>query len=91
MDPPLRSDSQDPTSHDRTPAQLSRHLGISRDAIYTWIHSGHLPSRHGPGGRTYVPFTTDIETACWQRIARSPQLPADVKARALHHVTGDAL
>jgi len=86
-----RPDTQDPTSHDRTPAQLSRHLGISRDAIYTWIRCGHLPARRGPGGRTYVPFTADIEAACWHRIARSPQLPAELKARALQHITGDAL
>jgi excisionase family DNA binding protein len=85
------TDSQDPTSHDRTPAQLSRHLGISRDAIYTWIHCGHLPSRRGPSGRTYIPFTPDVEAACWQRITRSSQLPTDLKARALQHITGDAL
>jgi hypothetical protein len=76
---------------DRTPADIVGHLGISRDAVYTWIRRGYLPARRGPGGRTYVPFTAGIESESWQRIATSPQPPVTIKTKALQHITGDAL
>ena len=86
-----RPDDAPPTADDRTPADIARHLGISRDAVYTWIRRGYLPARRGPGGRTFVPFTAGIEADCWQRIATSPQLPQALKTKALQHITGDAL
>jgi DNA invertase Pin-like site-specific DNA recombinase len=86
-----RPDAAQPAAHDQTPAQVARHLGISQGAVYNWARRGYLPARRGPGGRTHIAFTPDIEAACWQRIASSPQLPAEIKAQALQHVTGDAL
>jgi excisionase family DNA binding protein len=86
-----RPDDNQATPHDQTPAQVAERLGISRDAVYNWIRRGHLSARRGQGGRTFVTFTAELEMACWHRIAQSPQLPADIKARALQHASGDAL
>ncbi len=84
--------SQHPPQPDElTPAQVADRLGISRDAIYNWMTHGHLPARYGPGGHAYMHFTPQVEAECWQRIARSPQLPQAVKAQALQQVTGNAL
>ncbi len=86
-----RPDDTEPTSHDRTPAQIAKHLGVSQGAVYNWIRCGYLPARRGAGGRVFVPFTPDVEADSRRRIATSPQLPPAVKAKALQHTTGDAL
>ena len=45
----------------------------------------------GPAGRKYVHFTSEIETACRQRIFRSAHLPTPTKTEALPDITGDAV
>jgi predicted DNA-binding transcriptional regulator AlpA len=82
---------REPGPHERSPAQVAQHLGLNRDTIYNWIRRGYLPTRHGPGGRTLVSFTSDVETQCRQRIADSAHLPPAVKAQAPQGQTGDAL
>lgn len=86
-----RADTRPATTHDASPAEVAEVLGISRDAVYNWVRHGHIPARVGPGGRTYVSFTPEVEAACWQRIAASSQLPAHIKAKALQHASGAAL
>ncbi len=86
-----RADTTPATTVDATPAQVAQRLGISRDAVYNWVRRGYLPARVGPGGRTYVSFTPEVEAECRRRIAGSPQLPASTKAKALQHASGDAL
>lgn len=86
-----RADARPAATHDASPAEVAEVLGISRDAVYNWVRHGHIPARVGPGGRTYVSFTPEVEAACWQRIAASSQLPAHIKAKALQHASGAAL
>jgi DNA invertase Pin-like site-specific DNA recombinase len=86
-----RPDGAEPTRHDRTPAEVAEHLGVSTDAVYTWARKGYVPARRGPGGRTYIAFTPETEADCLQRIAGSHQLPIVIKAKALQRVKGDAL
>jgi DNA invertase Pin-like site-specific DNA recombinase/predicted DNA-binding transcriptional regulator AlpA len=85
-----QADATPPAPDELSPAAVAARLGISRDAVYNWVSCGHLPARHGAGGRRYIRFTTDVEAACRQRIALSPQLP-HVKAQALQPAPGGAL
>jgi len=85
-----QADTRPPAPDELSPAAVAARLGISRDAVYNWVSCGHLPARHGAGGRRYIRFTTEIETACRQRIAASPQL-SHVQAQAPHPVPGGAL
>jgi DNA invertase Pin-like site-specific DNA recombinase/predicted DNA-binding transcriptional regulator AlpA len=85
-----QADTTPPTPDELSPAAVAARLGISRDAVYNWVSCGHLPARHGAGGRRYIRFTTEVEAACRQRIALSPQLP-HVKAQALQPAPGGAL
>jgi excisionase family DNA binding protein len=84
-------DTVPPTPDELSPAQVAQRLGISRDAVYHWTQRGCLPARRGPAGRIYIRFTHEVEAACRQRIAASPQMPADVKAQGLRSRPGDAL
>jgi predicted DNA-binding transcriptional regulator AlpA len=84
-------DTSPPTPDELSPAQVAQRLGISRDAVYHWTQRGYLPARRGPAGRSYIRFTLDVEAACRQRIAASPQLPPDVKTQAPQSRPGDAL
>jgi DNA invertase Pin-like site-specific DNA recombinase/predicted DNA-binding transcriptional regulator AlpA len=86
-----QTDTSPPAPGELSPAAVAARLGISRDAVYNWVSCGHLPARHGAGGRLHIRFTTEIEKACRQRIAASPQLPPNIKAQALQTVSGGAL
>ncbi len=72
-------------------AQVARALGVKPDVVYHWAATGHLPWRRGPGGRKYVEFTPDLEAACRQRIPTSVHLPADIKSKAQHALTGGSV
>jgi len=85
-----QADTTPPAPDELSPAAVAARLGISRDAVYNWVSCGHLPARHGAGGRRYIRLTTEVEAACRQRIALSPQLP-HVKAQALQPAPGGAL
>src|SRR6266545_1469095 len=63
-------------------------LGLKADVVYQWAAQGHLPTRRGPGGRKYIDFTPELETACYQRILDSVHLPAAIKSKARHALTG---
>jgi DNA invertase Pin-like site-specific DNA recombinase len=76
IDPRPRADDE------HTIADVAARLGVKPDVIYTWTQRRYLPARRGPGGRVWIRFTPDTETACLQRIANSYKLPADVKAQA---------
>jgi hypothetical protein len=72
-----------PRGHDEhTIAEVAARLGVKPDVVYTWTERRYLPARRGPGGRVWIRFSPDVETACLQRIAASYKLPADVKAQA---------
>jgi len=49
-------------------------LGCSIGVIYYWIESAQLGARRGPGGRLFIPWTSNIEAACRRRIAGSGHL-----------------
>ena len=72
-----------PRSHDEyTITDVAARLGVKPDVVYNWTERRYLPSRRGPGGRVWIRFTPDIETACLQRIVNSYKLPTTVKAQA---------
>jgi hypothetical protein len=72
-----------PRDHDEhTIPDIAARLGVKPDVIYNWTERRYLPARRGPGGRVWIRFTPNTETACLQRIATSYKLPADVKAQA---------
>jgi predicted DNA-binding transcriptional regulator AlpA len=85
-----QTDTSPPAPDEPSPVAVAARLAISRDAVYNWASCGHLPARHGAGGRLPIRFTTEIEAACRQRIAASPQLP-HVKAQAQQPAPGGAL
>jgi DNA invertase Pin-like site-specific DNA recombinase len=76
---------------ERSIAEVARALGVKPDVVYHWAAARHLPWRRGPGGRKYVAFTTEIETACRQRIATSVHLPTEIKAKAQQSLTGESV
>jgi len=81
-------DPRPPQAHERTIAQVADTLGLKADVVYQWAAQGHLPTRRGPGGRKYIDFTPELETACYQRILDSVHLPAAIKSKARHALTG---
>ncbi|GGM87286.1 hypothetical protein ACFFX1_05860 [Dactylosporangium sucinum] len=54
--------------------QVAARLGISADAVYSWIANTHLEIRRTPAGRICVPWNDRVEAACRHRIARSVHL-----------------
>jgi DNA invertase Pin-like site-specific DNA recombinase len=72
-------------------ADVARRLGVKPDVIYAWAEWGHVPSRRGPGGRLWICFTAEIETACLRRIASSYKLPAAVKTQAIQRLERKAV
>jgi DNA invertase Pin-like site-specific DNA recombinase len=58
-----------------TVAQVAMHLGISASAVYYWIDHGQLEARRGPAGRLCVPFSSEVDRACRERMASSSHLP----------------
>jgi len=58
-----------------TVAQVARHLGITTSAVYYWIEHGQLEARRGPAGRLCVPFSSEVNRACRERMASSSHLP----------------
>jgi transposase-like protein len=78
-----------PAEH--TIAEVARALGVKADVVYHWAHAGRLVWRRGPGGRKYVEFTPEVETACRQLIANSVHLPTDIKTQAQHALTGESV
>jgi excisionase family DNA binding protein len=85
-----QTDISPPAPGELSPAAVAARLGISRDAVYNWVSCGHLPARHGAGGRLHIQFTAEIEAACRKRIAASPQL-SHVQAQAPQAAPGGAL
>jgi DNA invertase Pin-like site-specific DNA recombinase len=83
---------QTPRSADEhTIADLAARLGVKPDVIYTWVAYGHLPARRGPGGRVWIRYTPEVETACLHRIAESYKLPAAIKAQAQQRLEGSVV
>jgi hypothetical protein len=80
--------------HDRRPGEMSiaevaARLGVKPDVVYYWAQRGYLPTRRGKGGRRWVAFTGETETACRARIADSFKLPEHVKTT--HRTEGIAV
>ena len=68
-----------------TPAEVAQRLGVSRPAVYYWIHHGQLQARRGAASRLTVPFGSDIEQELRQRVANSNHV------KPLQRRTGGAL
>jgi hypothetical protein len=81
--------------HDGTlPAsQVAKRLGVCPHTIINWINKGWLAGRRGLDNRWHVPFGPEVEAACRERIARSPQInrpddsePPQTHERSVRHV-----
>lgn len=72
-------------------AEVATQLGVKHDVVYNWAQHHYLPTRRGPGGRLWIRFTPDVETACLQRIANSYKLSTAVKAQAAQRMEGTAV
>lgn len=58
-----------------TVEQVATRLGISASAVYYWIDRGQLAARRNPAGRLSVPFSSEVDRACRDRMASSCHLP----------------
>ena len=65
-----------------TVSQIAHRLDVSDGTIYHWIEVGQLTGRRGPGNRLYIPYGSDVEQECRQRVANSVHLPTETKIRA---------
>jgi excisionase family DNA binding protein len=54
-----------------TITDVAARLGITQSAVYYWVAEGQLEARRDPRGRWCVPFSTDVEEACRQRVLTS--------------------
>ncbi|MGH9122481.1 MAG: recombinase family protein [Acidimicrobiales bacterium] len=69
-------DTTDPQSdHELTVGDVAAVLGISTNVVYYWIERHHIEARRGPAGRLYIPFSSDVEAVCRERVAQSVHLP----------------
>jgi DNA invertase Pin-like site-specific DNA recombinase len=64
----------DQAVNELTVAQFAARLCISTNVVYYWIERHHIDARRGRAGRLYIPFNTEIETACRARVAASVHL-----------------
>jgi excisionase family DNA binding protein len=53
--------------------ELAQRLGVGDHVIYVWIRQGKLQARRAGRRRLAIPFNTEIEAACRQRLAQSPR------------------
>ena len=56
-------------------AELAQKLKVSGCTIYNWIDNGWLAARKGPGRRVFIPFDSEVERACMDRVAMSAHIP----------------
>lgn len=49
-------------------------LGVNINTVYDWIRTGKLAARRGVNRRLCVPFDSDVEAACRDRVATSSQI-----------------
>lgn len=69
------SDSADPQAdHELTVAEVAAVLGISTNVVYYWIERNHIDARRGAGGRWFIGFGPEVETAWRARVAESVHL-----------------
>ena len=77
--------------HDGTlPAsQVAKRLGVCPHTIINWINKGWLAGHRGLDNRWHVPLDPQIEAACRERIAHSPQInhPDGSKQQQAHEYT----
>jgi hypothetical protein len=57
-----------------TVAEVARRVGVSAGAVYYWIANNQLVARRDGAGRLRVPFPSEVEAACRQRVAQSCHL-----------------
>ena len=55
--------------------EVAKRLGISPGAIYNWISHDKLAARRDRANRLRIPFGSDIEQDCRERIANSAHIP----------------
>ncbi|MHB1499274.1 MAG: hypothetical protein ACYCXN_15350, partial [Acidimicrobiales bacterium] len=55
--------------------ELASVLGISTNVVYYWVERHYVEARRAPGGRLFVKFNRDVETACQARVAASVHFP----------------
>ena len=63
------------------PPAIAKRLAISESTIYDWIRHGRLQARHGPGGRLWVQFGSNVEQECRERITNSGHIAAKTTDR----------
>jgi DNA invertase Pin-like site-specific DNA recombinase len=54
--------------------EVADRLGVSAGVVYYWLQRGYLSARRGRGARLCIPWTSQIEATCRQRIADSCHL-----------------
>jgi DNA invertase Pin-like site-specific DNA recombinase len=54
--------------------QAAQKLGCSTGIIYYWLQTGQLESHRATGNRLAIPWTSQIETTCRQRLTESGHL-----------------
>jgi excisionase family DNA binding protein len=66
-----------------TIADVASRLGITESAVYYWVAEGHLEARRDPRGRWCVPFSTDVQEACRQRVLTSTHIKPRTQTRTV--------
>jgi hypothetical protein len=57
-----------------TVADVARRLGIGHGAVIHWIDRGWLPARRGLNDQWCVPFGSDVDASCRDRVSRSAHI-----------------
>ncbi len=60
--------------------ELAYKLKVSGATIYDWITKGWLVARKGPGRRVFIPFDSEVERACLDRVAMSVHISGHSEA-----------
>jgi excisionase family DNA binding protein len=62
--------------------ELAERLGVSNGVVYYWIAHGQLDARRGPANRHRIPFPSEAEQGCRQRVANSVHIktPTEIVA-----------
>jgi len=85
-------DSNEPQAdNELTVGEVAAVLGVSTNVVYYWIERCHVPARRGEGGRLFIAFSAQVESACHARIANSvriklipqPQTPRSTRQEAV--------
>lgn len=57
-----------------TALDVAIRIGVTEDVVYDWLAHGHLDAHRDARGRWCVPFSSDVEDACRQRVLASSRI-----------------